>query len=64
MYHEAQKTFASHGVMVDNVKMDVAKMMAQKDKAVKSLVGGVEMLLKKNKVGAAMLGSSCTGAPR
>ena len=50
MYHEAKDNFASHGIMVENVQMDLTKMMAQKDKAVKTLTGGVEGLLKKNKV--------------
>ena len=50
MYHEAKDNFASHGIMVENVQMDVSKMMAQKDKAVKTLTGGIEGLFKKNKV--------------
>ena len=50
MYHEAKDNFASHGIMVENVQMDVSKMMAQKDKAVKNLTGGIEGLFKKNKV--------------
>ena len=50
MYHEAKDNFASHGIMVENVQMDVGKMMAQKDKAVKTLTGGIEGLFKKNKV--------------
>jgi dihydrolipoamide dehydrogenase len=49
-YHEAQKNFGSHGVIVDNVRMDLGKMMAQKDKAVKGLTSGIEGLFKKNKV--------------
>ena len=60
MYHEAKDNFASHGIMVENVQMDVSKMMAQKDKAVKTLTGGIEGLFKKNKVrsrhAASMLG--------
>ena len=50
MYHEAKDNFASHGIMVENVQMDIGKMMAQKDKAVKTLTGGIEGLFKKNKV--------------
>jgi dihydrolipoamide dehydrogenase len=44
--HELHK----YGVIVENQRMDIAKMLASKDKAVKSLTGGVEMLLKKNKI--------------
>ncbi len=35
---------------VDNVSVDVSKMLAQKDKSVKTLTGGIEGLFKKNKV--------------
>ena len=41
---------AKYGIEVSNVKMDVTKMMAQKDKSVKQLTGGIEGLFKKNKV--------------
>ncbi len=52
MYHAAKADFANHGVMVDNVQIDLKKMMAQKDKAVTGLTKGVEGLFKKNKVSA------------
>lgn len=50
MYHEAKHSFASHGVLVDNVQIDVKKMMDQKNKAVSGLTKGIEGLFKKNKV--------------
>lgn len=50
LFHEAQHGMANYGVTVENVKMDISKMMAQKDKAVKGLTAGVEGLFKKNKV--------------
>ncbi|KAI3825973.1 hypothetical protein L1987_00012 [Smallanthus sonchifolius] len=50
MYHEAKTRFANHGVKCDNVEVDLAAMMAQKDKAVFNLTKGVEVLFKKNKV--------------
>ena len=50
MYHEAKKHFANHGVTVDNVGIDLGKMMEQKDKAVDGLTKGIEGLFKKNKV--------------
>lgn len=36
--------------MVENVQIDLKKMMAQKDKAVTGLTKGIEGLFKKNKV--------------
>jgi dihydrolipoamide dehydrogenase len=50
MVHDAQHTFAAHGVEVSGVKVDLAKMMAQKEKAVSGLCSGIEGLFKKNKV--------------
>jgi dihydrolipoamide dehydrogenase len=49
-YEEAKLHFADYGVMVDNVRYDLPKMMAQKDEAVKGLTQGIEYLFKKNKV--------------
>jgi glycine/D-amino acid oxidase-like deaminating enzyme len=50
MYHQAHKELHKHGVLVDNVRIDVAKMMAQKATAVSGLTKGIEGLFKKNKV--------------
>ncbi|GJY30682.1 dihydrolipoyl dehydrogenase, mitochondrial [Tanacetum coccineum] len=50
MYHEAKTRFAKHGVKFDNVEVDLAAMMGQKDKAVSTLTKGIEGLFKKNKV--------------
>ena len=50
MYAEAKHSFASHGVVVDGVSIDLPKMMAQKDGAVSGLTKGIEGLFKKNKV--------------
>lgn len=49
-YEEAKLHFADYGVMVDNVRFDLPKMMKQKDEAVKGLTQGIEYLFKKNKV--------------
>ncbi len=49
LLHEVQKNAASHGVMVDGARIDIGKMMAQKDKAVSGLTKGVEGLFKKYK---------------
>lgn len=50
MYHEAKHSFANHGVKFSSVEVDLAAMMAQKDKAVLNLTRGIEGLFKKNKV--------------
>jgi len=50
MYAEATKSFAHHGIMVSDVKVDMEKMMAQKASAIEGLTKGIEGLFKKNKV--------------
>ena len=50
LYHEAKHDLGNYGISVENVQMDLSKMMAQKDKAVKGLTAGIEGLFKKNKV--------------
>ena len=49
-YHAAQHEFAGMGIEVSGLKLDLEKMMAQKDEAVKGLTQGVAFLMKKNKV--------------
>ena len=43
-------SFADHGITADNVKIDVAKMLARKDQVVKQNNDGIVYLFKKNKV--------------
>lgn len=50
MYSEAKHSFASHGILVDNPRVDIGAMMMQKSKAVSGLTKGIEGLFKKNKV--------------
>ena len=51
LFHEAASgTLAKHGVKLGSVELDLPAMMADKDKAVKGLTGGIEFLFKKNKV--------------
>lgn len=40
MYSEAQKSFAHHGIIADNVSIDLPKMMTQKEQAVEGLTKG------------------------
>ena len=49
-YAEAAGHLADHGIGVDGVSLDVAGMMARKDKIVSQLTGGVSGLLKANGV--------------
>ncbi len=48
-FHEAQSEFAGLGIKA-SVELDLAGMMARKDKVVGELTKGVEYLFKKNKV--------------
>ncbi|WP_175686549.1 dihydrolipoyl dehydrogenase [Burkholderia anthina] len=41
---------ADHGITVDGVKMDVAKMLGRKDAIVEKMTSGIEFLFKKNKI--------------
>lgn len=47
-YHAAGHDFASHGVVIDSVKLDLARMQARKADIVGANVKGVEYLFKKN----------------
>jgi dihydrolipoamide dehydrogenase len=49
-YHNAQHALAAHGVKVGSVELDLAAMLARKDKVVKVLTQGVTGLFRKNKV--------------
>src|SRR6195952_2111112 len=49
-FEDASHAFAAHGVMIEGVKLDLARMMARKDDVVSANVKGVEFLFKKNKV--------------
>jgi dihydrolipoamide dehydrogenase len=49
-YYLAQHRFSHHGIKVDEVKLDLGKMLARKNQIVKGLTDGVAFLFKKNKV--------------
>ena len=61
-FEEAKNAFADHGVVVEGVKLDLARMMARKQDVVGANVKGVEFLFKKNKV-AWLKGSGSITAP-
>ena len=48
-YEQLNHHFADHGITADNVKIDVAKMLARKDQVVKQNNDGIVYLFKKNK---------------
>ena len=50
LYEEAAHGWGPHGISAENVKMDLDKLMAHKDKTVVGLTGGIEGLFKKYKV--------------
>jgi dihydrolipoamide dehydrogenase len=49
-FHHAAHALKDHGVLVDSVKLDLARMQARKAEVVTANVKGVEFLFRKNKV--------------
>ncbi len=49
-FHKAKKNFFNQGIEVSDVRLNVEKMMNNKNKSVQVLTKGVEFLFKKNKV--------------
>ncbi len=49
-YAEVTHAFADHGILVEGVKLDLARMQARKAEVVDANVRGVEFLFKKNKI--------------
>ena len=50
LYAQAKKGLGPHGIAANGVTLDLAAMLARKDKVVGDLTKGVEYLFKKNKV--------------
>ncbi len=50
LYHEAVAGLAAHGIGVGKPKLDLAAMLARKDKVVEDLTKGIAFLFKKNEV--------------
>jgi dihydrolipoamide dehydrogenase len=46
----ARDDFARHGILADNLTLDLARMMARKDDVVKKLGNGISFLLRKNRI--------------
>jgi dihydrolipoamide dehydrogenase len=49
-FEEAKHSLAAHGVKLGSVELDLATMLARKDKVVGDLTKGIEGLFKKNKI--------------
>tara|TARA_A100001011_G_scaffold101421_1_gene106815 strand:- start:319 stop:1722 length:1404 start_codon:yes stop_codon:yes gene_type:complete len=49
-FHKAKKDFNQQGIEIDGIKLNIEKMMTNKNKSVQVLTKGVEFLFKKNKV--------------
>jgi len=49
-YERALHKFGEHGITVKNVAVDIATMLARKDKIVDTFTGGIGLLFRKNKV--------------
>ena len=49
-YHEVTATYADHGIAASGVSLDLAAMMARKEKIVDTMTQGIAGLLRKHKV--------------
>jgi dihydrolipoamide dehydrogenase len=49
-YHEAAHNFSKHGISLDNLKVDLAKMVERKAQVVSQTCAGIDYLMDKNKV--------------
>ena len=49
-FYKAKKDFNQQGIEISNIKLNIDKMMSNKNKSVQILTKGVEFLFKKNKV--------------
>jgi dihydrolipoamide dehydrogenase len=49
-FHNANHTFAEHGIEVKEVKANLEQMIKRKEKVIETTVGGIQFLMKKNKI--------------
>ena len=49
-FYKAKKDFNQQGIEIDGIKLNIEKMMSNKNRSVQVLTKGVEFLFKKNKV--------------
>jgi dihydrolipoamide dehydrogenase len=61
-FAEARHALSQHGIKIDKVELDLAQLMARKDKVVAENTAGIAYLFKKNKV-ARVTGAASITAP-
>tara|TARA_Y100000389_G_scaffold193080_1_gene221481 strand:- start:943 stop:2349 length:1407 start_codon:yes stop_codon:yes gene_type:complete len=49
-FHKAKNNFNQQGIEIDGIRLNIEKMMSNKNKSIQVLTKGVEFLFKKNKV--------------
>jgi len=49
-FHNAQHNFGEHGIQLSNLKIDLPQLVKRKNEVVKQTVGGLDFLMKKNKI--------------
>lgn len=49
-YYNAAHTFPDHGINLKSLSVDLPQMIRRKDEVVKQTVGGIDYLMKKNKI--------------
>lgn len=49
-YHIAKHKLKNHGIQIDNVRLDLAKLLQRKSDIVKGLTDGVAFLMRKNRI--------------
>lgn len=49
-YHQAKEQFATHGIKLDNLEVDMPQMIKRKQAVVDQTTGGIDFLMKKNKI--------------
>src|SRR6187402_2993299 len=49
-YYNASHTFKTHGISLDNLKVDFEQMIKRKSEVVAQTTGGISFLFKKNKI--------------
>lgn len=49
-YHNAHKNFKEHGISLDNLSIDLAKMIERKNAVVEQTTKGIDFLMDKNKI--------------
>jgi dihydrolipoamide dehydrogenase len=50
MYHKSHEEFNNLGIEISDIKLNLSKMMKNKDKSISVLTKGIEFLFKKNKI--------------